>query len=127
MSDIKNILSNIKKDLYFGPDNEKVESQFFRSSVLHFAVSLEIGEGHYINNPASFETICANIPRKIGSRSSIQNILNDAVERGYFVKIVNTVDKRIKQYLYSDRYSKMIFGWIEFQKVILKESKFSNK
>ena len=67
MSDIKNILSNIKKDLYFGPDNEKVESQFFRSSILHFAISLEIGEGHYKDNPVSFETICSNIPKKPGA------------------------------------------------------------
>ena len=110
----------IKEALYFGSENEKVESQFFRSSILHFAISLEVGEGHYKNNPVSFETICLNIPRKIGSRSSIQNILNDAVDRGYFVKVTNSKDRRIKQYLYSDKYSKMILGWIEFQKDALR-------
>ena len=120
MSNIKNILSSIKEALYFGSENEKVESQFFRSSILHFAISLEVGEGHYKNNPVSFETICLNIPRKIGSRSSIQNILNDAVDRGYFVKVTNSKDRRIKQYLYSDKYSKMILGWIEFQKDALR-------
>ncbi len=127
MSEIKNILSNIKNDLYFGTNNEKTESQFFRSSILHFAISLEIGEGHYKDNPVSFETICSNIPKKIGSRSSIQNILNDAVYRGHFVKVINNKDKRIKQYLYSDKYSKMIFNWLEFQRNTLNGSKFYKK
>ena len=119
MNNIQNILSDLKKDLYFGTLDKKIESNFFRSSLLHFAISLEIGEGQYKNDPVSFEKICASIPSKIGSRSSIQNILNEAVAQGFFVKMPSHKDKRIKKYLYSERYSKMIFEWIDFNKKTL--------
>ena len=116
MNNVENILSGIKNNLYFGPDDKKIEGNFFKSSLLHFAISLEIGEGQYKNDPVSFEKICASIPTKIGSRSSIQNILNEAVDKGFFVKRPSSFDKRIKKYLFSENYSQMIFDWIDFYK-----------
>ena len=69
----------------------------------------------------SFETICSNIPKSIGSRSSIQSILNEALDKNIFVKEQSQNDKRIKNYYLSHNFLNMINSWLK------KESTFFNK
>ena len=104
-------LENLKCDFY-GLFDETKESQFFKSSILNMCISFEIGIGHYNEKNISFESICKNIPKKIGSRSSIQNILNEAVRLKYFLKKESQIDKRIKLYTFSIKYCDMINLWI---------------
>ena len=69
-------LKYLKNDLY---DSHKTKTclQFLQSSLLHYAICLEIGSGTYNNNYISYEKICDSIPKKFGSRSTIQNILKN--------------------------------------------------
>ena len=111
MKNLGKVIEYMKKDLYSGPDNElkyKDCAAFFKSSILNLAISFEVGEGHFKSEPISYEKICLNIPKKIGSRSSIQSVLNQAVELGFFQKEKSNLDKRVKKYVYSQTYEKMI-------------------
>ena len=87
-------LENLKCDFY-GLFDETKESQFFKSSILNMCISFEIGIGHYNEKNISFESICKNIPKKIGSRSSIQNILNEAVRLKYFCFVMSHLKSSI--------------------------------
>ena len=87
---------------------------------MHHVISLEIYENNTLNG-ISFETICSNIPKSIGSRSSIQSILNEALEKNIFVKEQSQNDKRIKNYYLSHNFLNMINSWLK------KESTFFNK
>ena len=70
----------------------------------------------YNFNGISFETICSNVPKSIGSRSSIQSILNDALDRNIFLKYQTEKDKRIKNYYLSESYFDLINKWINEEK-----------
>tara|TARA_Y100000590_G_C15185319_1_gene812833 strand:+ start:165 stop:524 length:360 start_codon:yes stop_codon:yes gene_type:complete len=116
---IPKILENIKSDLY---ENQKLKNcqQFMQSSVIHFAISLEIGIKNYIEEKMSYENLCINIPKKFGSRSTIQSILNDGVDKGYFLKKTSIKDKRVKTYELSEEYERMIESWIKYHEKNIK-------
>ena len=69
-------------------------------------------------NGISYEKLCSEIPKLLGSRSSIQNLLNEGLAKKILKKIENKDVKRIKNYYLSDNFSQMIFEWIEKQKKI---------
>ena len=79
------IIKEKKRNIYSSFFSEDYVSKFLFKSILHHVISLEIYENNRLNG-ISFETICANIPKSIGSRSSIQSILNEALEKNIFVK-----------------------------------------
>ena len=84
MKNIEKILLGMKKDLY---ENHKSNNciQFLQSTTLHYSICLEIGIGHFKNEHISFEKLCESIPKKFGSRSSIQSILNHGVCKNFFI------------------------------------------
>ena len=114
------IIKEKKRNIYSSFFSEDYVSKFLFKSILHHVISLEIYENNRLNG-ISFETICANIPKSIGSRSSIQSILNEALEKNIFVKEQSQIDKRIKNYYLSNNFLDMINGWLK------KESSFFNK
>ena len=114
------IIKEKKRNIYSSFFSEDYVSKFLFKSILHHVISLEIYENNR-SNGISFETICANIPKSIGSRSSIQSILNEALEKNIFVKEQSQNDKRIKNYYLSHNFLNMIKSWIK------KESTFFNK
>ena len=79
------IIKNIKKDIYQSFHSKNYIKKFLFKSILHHVITLEIYENNDLYG-ISFETICANIPKLIGSRSSIQSILNEALEKEIFIK-----------------------------------------
>ena len=91
------IIKEKKRNIYSSFFSEDYVSKFLFKSILHHVISLEIYENNGLSG-ISFETICANIPKSIGSRSSIQSILNEALEKNIFVKEQSKSDKRIKNY-----------------------------
>ena len=117
MESISNKLSNMKSNFYC-ETNQSNASKFFKGSILHLSISLEIGVAHFNDKSISFEIICKNIPKRIGSRSSIQNILKEAVLLGFFLKQESSIDKRIKFYSFSQEYSEMIKDWLESFKIL---------
>ena len=116
----KDIIKEKKRNIYSSFFSEDYVSKFLFKSILHHVISLEIYENNRLNG-ISFETICANIPKSIGSRSSIQSILNEALEKNIFVKEQSQSDKRIKNYYLSNNFLEMINGWLK------KEGSFFNK
>ena len=118
------IIKEKKRNIYSSFFSEDYVSKFLFKSILHHVISLEIYENNR-SNGISFETICANIPKSIGSRSSIQSILNEALEKNIFVKEQSQSDKRIKNYYLSNNFLDKINGWLKkegtfFNKMILK-------
>ena len=114
------IIKEKKRNIYSSFFSEDYVSKFLFKSILHHVISLEIYENNR-SNGISFETICANIPKSIGSRSSIQSILNEALEKNIFVKEQSQSDKRIKNYYLSNNFLDIINGWLK------KEGSFFNK
>ena len=112
---LSGVINVIKKDLY-KDKKENSYYNFFYSSMLNYAIALEIASTINLSNLLTFEKICKKIPKKFGCRSSIKNILDQGVCEGYFIKAVNTQDKRIKFYKLSEEYSLMITEWYLSQK-----------
>ena len=116
----KDIIKEKKRNIYSSFFSEDYVSKFLFKSILHHVISLEIYENNTLNG-ISFETICSNIPKSIGSRSSIQSILNEALEKNIFVKEQSQNDKRIKNYYLSHNFLNMINSWLQ------KEGSFFSK
>ena len=114
------IIKEKKRTIYSSFFSEDYVSKFLFKSILHHVISLEIYENNKLNG-ISFETICANIPKSIGSRSSIQSILNEDLEKNIFVKEQSESDKRIKNYYLSNNFLDMINTWLR------KEGSFFSK
>ena len=114
------IIKEKKRNIYSSFFSEDYVSKFLFKSILHHVISLEIYENNRLNG-ISFETICANIPKSIGSRSSIQSILNEALEKNIFTKEQSKTDKRIKNYYLSNNFFNMINSWLQ------KEESYFNK
>ena len=105
------VLKKLKENFYRRIDKND-ELQFLDSSTLNHALCLEIAEGTFGNIAVSYEDLCHKIPRKIGSRSTILNSLNNAVSKKYFIKENVDYDKRIKIYKLSSNFKKVMIQWI---------------
>ena len=114
---IEQKLELLKNDIYQKNENNECK-KFFLSSILHFAISLEVATGHFKDECISYEKICENIPKRFGSRSTIQSILNESIHNKFFIKEKSNLDKRIKTYKLSNEFSVMISNWIDFHQNI---------
>ncbi len=85
--------------------------------MLHYAVIMEVFSKNSFDG-ISYEKLCNNIPKVLGSRSSIQNLLNEGLDKKIFKKIENNKDKRIKNYFLSDEFSNLVIEWVKKQKNI---------
>ncbi len=60
---------------------------------------------------ATLEELCYNIPPKVISRSTIQNILKEGTKILFFEKEINLNDKRAKYYKLSEQGKDILNGW----------------
>ena len=60
----------------------------------------------------SFQDLCKQIPSQVGSKSSIQNIIEDAVQKNYFKKTPLPSDKRIKALTLTDTAKRDYERWL---------------
>ena len=65
-------------------------------SVLHWNVIMLIADGTFNNYEISFEDICYKINPRVGSRTSIQNIIKVGIDKNYFTKSPSRSDNRKK-------------------------------
>ena len=121
----KDIIKEKKRNIYSSFFSEDYVSKFLFKSILHHVISLEIYENNTLNG-ISFETICSNIPKSIGSRSSIQSILNEALEKNIFVKEQSQNDKRIKNYYLSNNFLNIINSWLKKESTFFSKSSLEN-
>ena len=106
-----------KTALYTSLKSTNTFGKFFNKSILHNAVVMEIFSNKIVNG-ISYERLCLNIPKTLGSRSSIQNLLNEGLDKKILIKVENEKDKRIKNYYLSDQSSELVIDWIKNQKII---------
>ena len=106
-----------KQALYFSLTSSDIFGKFFNKSILHYAAIMEVFSFNKLGG-ISYEKLCYNIPKSLGSRSSIQNLLNEGLDKNLLVKIESEKDKRIKNYFLSDDFYHMVLDWIKEQKKI---------
>ena len=106
------IIKEKKRNIYSSFFSDDQSYKFFFKSILHHVISLEVYENNN-KDGISFEAICANVPKSIGSRSSIQSILNEALDKNIFKKFQSKKDKRIKNYFLENNFSDMINNWLK--------------
>src|SRR6056300_1432853 len=87
-------LQNLKKDL--NTSNIEFETvKFFRKDIVSVWIWFCVLEQHYNNNnDNNIESIMTEIPNEYASRPTIFKIIDDAVSKKYFKKIVDADDKR---------------------------------
>ena len=117
------IINFNKKALYSSLNSTDTSSRFFNKSILHYAATMEIFSFNK-NGGVSYEKLCLNIPKNLGSRSSIQNLLNEGLDKKLFIKIESDKDKRIKNYFLNDNFYNMVCNWIKEQSKIYSNLKF---
>jgi len=108
----KEIVREKKRNIYSSFFSDNYSYKFFFKSILHHVISLEVYENND-RDGISFETICSNVPKSIGSRSSIQSILNEALYQNLFKKYQSKKDKRIKNYFLVNEFAIMMNDWLK--------------
>ena len=87
------LLQNLKKDL--NQSNSNFETvKFFRKDIVSVWIWFYILEQHYNNNNINIENIISEIPKEYASRPTIFKIIDDAVSKKYFKKILDEKDRR---------------------------------
>ena len=90
------LLQNLKKDL--NQSNSDFETvKFFRKDIVSFWIWFSVLEQYYDNNNNNnnnIENIMREIPNEYASRPKIFKIIDNAVAKNYFKKILNENDKR---------------------------------
>ena len=111
------IINFNKKALYSSLTSKDISSRFFNKTILHYAATMEIFSFTKTGG-ISYEKLCLNIPKALGSRSSIQNLLNEGLDKKLLLKIESNKDKRIKNYFLNDSFYQLVVDWIKAQKNI---------
>jgi len=111
------IINFNKKALYSSLTSKDTSSRFFNKTILHYAATMEIFSFTKTGG-ISYEKLCLNIPKALGSRSSIQNLLNEGLDKKLLLKIESNKDKRIKNYFLNDSFYQLVVNWIKKQKNI---------
>ena len=106
-----------KEALYSTLTSSDKFGRFFNKSILHYAAIMEVFSYNKLEG-ISYEKLCINIPKSLGSRSSIQNLLNEGLDQKLLFKVENKQDKRIKNYFLSDEFYHTVLDWIRNQKKI---------
>ncbi len=116
------IINFNKKALYSSLTSTNTSSKFFNKSILHYAATMEIFSFTKTGG-VSYEKLCLSIPKTLGSRSSIQNLLNEGLDKKLLLKIESNKDKRIKNYFLNDSFYQLVVNWIKEQKNIYNKLK----
>jgi len=95
--DYLKLVQNLKKDLNEANSDFK-SVKFFRKDIVSVCVWFSVLEQYYNNNNNNnnnnIENIVSEIPKEYASRPTIFKIIDDAVTKKYFEKIVDENDKR---------------------------------
>ena len=121
-------MEQIFKNIYTDLVNSKNKSDnplknFLFSSMTNTILTFYLAS----KKKATLEEICYNIPPKIISRSTIQNILKEGTKILFFEKELNPNDKRAKYYKLSNQGNKILEDWALSQKNNFSELKNSSK
>ena len=82
-----------KEALYSSLTSTDNFGKFFNKSILHYAAIMEVFSFNKLGG-ISYEKLCHSIPKSIGSRSSIQNLLNEGLDKALLIKTEVDVSRR---------------------------------
>ena len=87
------LIQSLKKDL--NQSNFEFKTiKFFRKDIVSVWIWVCVLEQYYKNNNNNVKSIMLAIPNEYASRPTIFKIINNAVSKKYFIKIIDTNDKR---------------------------------
>ena len=116
-------MKKISKELFFLYFNSSYsETNSLKKFLLRSKKNLILVLFIYANENITLEEIIYNISSRVISRSTIQNILNDGCEIGFFDKSTSNKDRRGKNYTLTQNAIDVLEEWINNQKKILKTS-----
>ena len=96
------------------------EFLFYSKSMLHKSISQYLIVKAEEDEQVNFEKLCDEINKRIGGRSTIYEVLQDGLARGYFNKYEDAKDKRLRLYTLSETYSRYLIRGLErcFERVL---------
>ena len=87
------LLKSLKKDVIKYPAFKTVE--YFRKDLVSVWIWIHILENYFNNNKiVNIQKIIQEIPYEIASRPTIYKIIDAAVAKKYFIKLIDEKDKR---------------------------------
>ena len=99
-----------------------LEKNPLKKFLLHSKKNLILVLFIHANNNVTLEKIIFNISSRVISRSTIQNILYNGCEIGFFDKSTSNKDRRGKNYILTQNAIDVLEEWINNQKKILETS-----
>ena len=100
-------------DLYYTLENTIPFQRYMYGTRLSFCICLEIAKSQYLDSASSYEKLCTAIPKSFGSRTSIQNTLNQGLNNNFLVKAQSTEDKRVQNIKIDDKFLKYVNDWVK--------------
>ena len=113
--DNEKIIASIENSLKFYEYELTVPlTNFIFRTPLHWNVMLIIALATFKDeNITSFQEICKKIPSKVGSKSSIQSIIENGIHAGFILKKPLENDMRIKSLTLTDKAKKDFESWLK--------------
>ena len=91
--DYLKLLSSLKKDVIANPKFETI--QYFRKDFISVWIWIYLLENHFNNKKKiNIQNIIQEIPNEYASRPTVYKIIDAAVIKKYFIKVIDEKDKR---------------------------------
>ena len=113
--DKEKIIASIENSLKFYEYELTVPlTNFIFRTPLHWNVMLIIALATFKDEyVTSFQEICKSIPSKVGSKSSIQSIIESGIQEGFIYKAPIVKDMRVKSLTLTDKAKKDFEAWLK--------------
>lgn len=113
--DNEKIVTSIENSLKFYRYELTVPlTNFIFRTPLHWNVMLIIALATFKDEyVTSFQEICKSIPSKVGSKSSIQSIIENGIQEGFIFKAPLVKDMRVKSLTLTDKAKKDFEAWLK--------------
>ena len=102
-------------DYHAGTPPEKYTNfiKFFYKTHNHFYIVLLLASSSNEHQGYHYEEIVNMYPHLYASRTTIHAILNEVVEKGFFVKKINPIDRRKLHYKLTSEQKKQVMSWLD--------------
>ena len=113
--DNEKIVTSIENSLKFYRYELTVPlTNFIFRTPLHWNVMLIIALATFKDEyVTSFQEICKSVPSKVGSKSSIQSIIENGIQEGFIFKAPLVKDMRVKSLTLTDKAKKDFEAWLK--------------
>ena len=113
--DNEKIIASIENSLKFYEYELTVPlTNFIFRTPLHWNVMLIIALATFKDEyVTSFQEICKSVPSKVGSKSSIQSIIENGIQEGFIFKAPLVKDMRVKSLTLTDKAKKDFESWLK--------------